>query len=307
MIASIAFKFFQLIGWIIRLTPFSLKRGIAVVGAYFWFYVVGFRRKVILLNLSFAFPRLKEESSESFRKRISSLALKNLENYFLGFFEVLEKTTWNQKTLDKKVQVIGLDILREASQKGGVFLVSAHLGNWEAALALSQKIGRPISAIARFVRNSFWDKVLRKSREQFELNLLPERSSGIASVKAVKRGDLVVFMLDQHTGEPHGILAKFFGLEAWSAKGLSIMAVRLKAPVFPVFSVRERDLIKVIIGPQIDFSEFRDELNEEELLRHVQKFNDVIEEWVRKYPEQYFWIHRRFKAHFDYKTEKLPF
>ena len=298
----------QALGWIVRVCPLVLKKGAARLGARFWFYIFGFRTRILLLNLSFAFPRQVEESTLDFKKRIHSLAVENLYNYFLGIFEILEKTTWNYATLKKKIVLVHPEILEKATESGrGAFILTAHIGNWEVALSLAKLLNRPMSVIVRFVRNSFWDEVLKLSRQKFEVNLLAERSSGVSAVRAFKKGHLVAFILDQHTGEPHGLLAKFFGLNVWTAKGLAILSSRLRAPIVPAFSYRKDGKFYVEFEPVLDFSDLGDCKTEEQIQIHVQRCNDAIESWVRRHPEQYFWIHRRLKGHLNYRTESLPF
>jgi KDO2-lipid IV(A) lauroyltransferase len=304
----IFFRILQLWGWVFRLLPFQIKQLLAYFGGCFWFYVIGFRVRTVLLNLSFVFPRLKEESNAEFKKRIYTLARRNFQNYFLLFFECLEKTTWSYETLKKKVLISGLDHLKKATREGkGVYILTAHIGNWEVMLALSKIIKVPLSCIVRYVRNSFWDEVLKLSRTSFEVNLLSEKSSGITAFKAFKKGHLVCFVLDQHTGEPHGILAQFLGLKAWSAKGLAILSSRTEGTIIPTYSYRERGIIHVVFEEALDVSDLGECKEEYQILAHVQRSNDRMESWIRKHPEQYFWVHRRFKAHFDYKKTPLPF
>lgn len=299
---------FQIAGWAVRLCPNFIKEMIAAVGAFLWLDVVGFRRRTILLNLAFCFPRKAEESSMDFKNRIYSLARANLRHYFLGFFEIVEKTTWSEKTIRKRVVIHGLENIRNALADGsGAFLLTAHLGNWEVASALAKWVGRPLSVIVRYVRNSFWDEVVRRSREKFDINLLPEQSSGIPAMRAFKKGHMVSFVLDQHTGEPHGVLAKFFGMKAWTAKGLAILAPRLGAKILPIYSYREGGKIHVVFEEPMKMDDLGECREDSQILEHVQRCNDKMEEQIRKHPEQYFWIHRRFKAQFNYKDEKLPF
>lgn len=305
---SIVFRLLQLLSYATRLTPYFVKSAVASVGAFIWLYLIGFRRRIILLNLSHAFPRQKEEANEDFKNRIFKLAYENLRNYFLGIFEILEKVTWSDKSLARNVTMTGIENIREYTDKGqGVFLLTAHTGNWELAIAIGSQVGRPLDVIVRYVRNSFWDEILKRSREQFEVKLLGENSSGIAAMRACKKGEIVAFVLDQHTGEPHGVKVKFFGMEAWTAKGLAILSSRMHAPVLPVFSYREKGRVYVVIEKAMDFSDLGECLQESQIFEHVQRCNDKIEAWVRRYPEQYFWIHRRFKASLDYTQYQLPF
>jgi len=308
LFGALFFRLAQVLGWIIRLTPNFVKEALCSLGAYLWFDIVGFRRRTLLLNLSHVFPRTIGESSLAFKERIYKLARANLRHYIMGFFEVIEKTTWSYETIQKKIVMHGLEHVREASKNGsGFFFLGAHLGNFEASLALSRWVGLPLSVIVRFVRNSFWDEALKRSRNKFDINLLPENSSGVAAVRAFKKGHMVAFILDQHTGEPHGVLARFFGLKAMSAKGLAILAPRLNAKILPIFSYREGGKIHVAIEAPLQMDDLGECREEEQILMHVQRCNDKIEEWVRKFPEQYFWVHRRFKAQFNYNEEKLPF
>lgn len=308
LLGSVFYFLMQIVGYSLRCIPTFLKETVARVGAFLWLDIVGFRRRTLLLNLAFAFPRKPEESSMQFKKRIYSLARANLRHYFLGFFEIVEKTTWSDEDIKRNVVIKGLDHIKNATQDGtGVFLLNAHIGNWEAGLALSRWVGKPLSVIVRYVRNSFWDEALKRSREKFDVHLLPENASGIPAMRAYKKGELVAFVLDQHTGEPHGLKAKFFGLNAWTAKGLAVLSSRLEAKVIPTYSYREGGKIFVEFEAPLDFSDLGDCRDDALLLQHIQRCNDKIESWVRKYPDQYFWIHRRFKGHFNYATEKLPF
>jgi len=308
LLGLIFYRFVQAWGWLFRLTPYFLKNFLASIGAFVWFYLVGFRRRIVLLNLAAAFPRKPEEASVDFRDRIYSLARENFKNYFLGLFEVIEKTTYSYDTLMSKIVIIGGENVVDATKDGsGIFLLGAHMGNWETMLAMGKRFDRQLSVIVRYVRNSFWDEVLKQTRIKFPVNLLPEESSGIQAIKSYKRGGMVVFVLDQHTGEPHGVLAKFFGLKAWSAKGLAVIAGRLGAKVLPSFSYRKDGKIHIIIEPPMKFDDLGECREDAQILEHVQRCNDKIEEYIRKNPAQYFWVHRRFKAAINYKEDKLPF
>ncbi|MEZ4815257.1 MAG: lysophospholipid acyltransferase family protein [Bdellovibrionota bacterium] len=308
LLGALFYRLMQVFGLVLRVTPTCIKSAIGTAGAFLWLDVVGFRRRVVLLNLAFAFPRNPEESSTAFKERIYTLARANLKNYFLGFFEVLEKTTWSYETFQKKVTFEGIEHIHKVMADGkGAFFLGSHMGNWEVNLALSRWVGKPLSVIVRYVRNSFWDEALKLSREKFEVNLLPEQSSGVAALRAYKKGHMVAFVLDQHTGEPHGVLARFFGLKAWSAKGLAILSSRLNAKILPLYTYRANGKINVVVLPPMEMDDLGECREDAQILEHVQRCNNMIESWVRKYPDQYFWIHRRFKAHFDYKTEKLPF
>jgi len=121
-------------------------------------------------------------------------------------------------------------------------------------------------------------------------------------------------MLDQHTGEPHGLENKFLGHPAWTAKGLAILSHRLKAPVLPGFLVRDDEgnfelhVENAFYSRDVIPAKFCDEsgpLSNEALGFHLRKCNEIMEQWVYQYPEQYLWLHKRFKNFLNYR-DPLP-
>ena len=310
-------------GWLLRLVPFTLKKSLTRLIALFWFYVLPFRKKVILHNLALVFPRKSEEPNNEFQKRCEKIAIANIQHYQLILIEVFERLTWSNATARQMASWDHKDRMLELiNSKKGFFFLSLHLGNWETLTRIGCAEGLPLTVITRFLRNPMFDKVWVLSRRQFGLELLAESGSGIAAIKSVKRGQALGFMSDQHTGEPHGIESEFLGHPAWCPKALAIMADRLKAPVLPIAIVRDMSTGKcrIMVQEVLSFSgidpespDFNPELragsgklNDKGIQYFVKESNLAMESWIREYPEQYLWIHKRFKNFLDYSKEPLP-
>ncbi len=314
LLSAFFYGIFWLVGWSARLLPWGLRRWLARTLGFVWFWMLPFRRRVILHNLALAFPRHSGESMFEFRARSEVLCRRNLEHYVLFLIEFFERFHWRAADLDRRVDVEGWEhVDKLMKEKRGAFVMTAHIGNWELMTVTGALLGMPISLVTRFLRNPIFDRVWVWSRRHFGLQLLQESGSGLAIVKAIRRGRFVGFIMDQHTGEPHGLESQFLGLKAWCPKGLAILATRLDAPVLPACIVRGEDgRFKIRVESPIEVPESLGKgragsgpLSREELESHVRLCNRVMEGWIRAHAEQYLWLHKRFKNLVDYRS-RLP-
>jgi KDO2-lipid IV(A) lauroyltransferase len=118
-------------------------------------------------------------------------------------------------------------------------------------------------------------------------------------LKALKRGAGVIFVIDQYMGKPFGIKTRFFGIETGTAYGLALFVMKTGAPVIPVYSREGEDgKLHLIFEPAVDVPAREGEDKEAAILRRTQTYNDVIESIVRRHPEEWLWVHRRWK-HFE--------
>jgi len=291
--------------------PFFVKSFLAHLLSLLWFYVIRFKRKVMLLNLSKVFPRKKQESTREFKQRCESLAQKNMHHLILLVFEALERPFYREKDKGRKFFVSGDENLFKYIREGqGVFFLTSHLGNWEIMTVLGVLLNFPLDIIGRYLRSPFWDYLLKKSRLSAGVGLIEEKNSGIHIIRSIKSARMVGFMADQHTGDPHGLPSTFLGIEdAWTPKGLTILAARLKAPILPAYIYRDKKgSHQLVIEEALEFN-FQDKKvtsNSEDMKNHLLLINKKMEEQILKHPEQYNWMHKRFKRAFNYKTEKLP-
>ncbi|HVJ66251.1 MAG TPA: lysophospholipid acyltransferase family protein [Bdellovibrionota bacterium] len=292
-------------GFVVLWTPFFVKAMLLRVMNILWWDVVKFRRHVVLANLCAVFPREREESMDAYRRRIEAIGKRSIWHACYGFFEVLEGFAWNHNTVRRRVRYHNFERFESlVAQEKGFFVLTAHLGTWDlAGLSLVAR-GVKLAAITRFLRSRFWDFIWMRSRRRTGIRFLAESYSGRSLVRSFREGYCIAFMMDQHTGKPHGIETTFLGLKAWSPKGLAILSRALRAPIVEGYVLRdERGGYDLHVGDEIPpCAESNGVHKDEDVALHVRLCNEKMEQWIRRYPEQYLWLHRRFKASLDYRA-----
>ncbi len=281
----------RLMSWAGRAISFSLffspaciRRGLAGVLAFLWFDLFRIRRRVVLDNLAIAFPLMSR------RERVN-LGRRSLRHLGLNFVEYSLWPYLNKANFADYVEFHGLDIFEKAlQQKKGVLLLTCHLGHGDLAVAGLSLRGYPMVMVSKFFKWQSLNDLWFGMREKMGTKFVAPRNSSYALLKALKSGSAVIIPLDQFTGPPIGVRTTFFGRETGTAAGLAVMAQRSKAPVVSVFTYRNsRGLQSVHFMRQIPVPEG------EPSEVTTQKFNDELEHFVRAHPDQWMWIHKRWK------------
>lgn len=270
--------------------PQALRWSFAVFLGTLWFDVFRLRRFTILKNLTIAFP---EKSFEE-RKRIARLSMYNL---CYNFVEFCLMPFMNQKWLRKHVVFHGLENYERAKAKGkGVFLFSLHIGNGDVGCAAMSLHGLRIHLISKRFKNSFLNGLWFGVREKMGTRFLEPHGPSLAFdlLRACRQNETVIFVIDQFMGRPYGIETTFFGRKTGTAYGLALFALKTKAPVLPVYTYRDAQLrTHIVFEEEVQVEKIEDK---DLQIRHMtQKYNDRVESIVRRYPEQWMWVHRRWK------------
>lgn len=265
-------------------SPACIRRGLAGVLAFLWFDLFRIRRRVVLDNLAIAFPLMSR------RERVN-LGRRSLRHLGLNFVEYSLWPYLNKANFADYVEFHGLDIFEKAlQQKKGVLLLTCHLGHGDLAVAGLSLRGYPMVMVSKFFKWQSLNDLWFGMREKMGTKFVAPRNSSYALLKALKSGSAVIIPLDQFTGPPIGVRTTFFGRETGTAAGLAVMAQRSKAPVVSVFTYRNsRGLQSVHFMRQIPVPEG------EPSEVTTQKFNDELERFVRAHPDQWMWIHKRWK------------
>lgn len=192
--------------------------------------------------------------------------------------------------------VYGFDVLERAVAEGtGAVVVTGHLGNWEIGGASMACRGLPIDVIAARQRNLLFDRHLVGSRERLGMNVIYRGDARARALEALRKGHLVGILGDQDARQA-GVFVDFFGSPASTARGPALFALRAKAPL--VLGVVHR-----IPGhrPRYDVT-FEEVVIErsgklrDDITSLTQAFTSKLEAYIRKAPEQYFWLHKRWKT-----------
>lgn len=249
-----------------------------------WFAVDGAHRNLAVENIMKGLDRARPEAEELARRVFENIGCNLAE--FSAFHKIDELT--------RHVEIEGLQHLTAALEKGrGAFLVSGHIGNWELTGAvLSRQV--PMTVVARPMKNPYSEELIRRKREAGGMTVLGHRNSTRAILRKLKRGEVVTVLLDQNASYREAVFVPFLGRPAAVNFGLALLAAKSGAPVLPGVSVREEGLRhRAVIGPPVELATLPD--REEEVGVNTARITAALESHIRRFPDQWFWVHNRWK------------
>lgn len=228
-------------------------------------------------------------------EELHSLCRQSFQHLGMTLVEVLTFLFRSPPALPQ-VSVEGMDHLERAVGRGrGVLLLAAHLGNWELLAAAHGLSGYPLSVIARPLDSALLDRIVTRFRERSGTEVIAKRRALPEVLDALRRQRMVAILLDQNATRREGVFVPFFGRPASTSKSLALLALRTGVPVVPVFIHREPDgSHRVIVEPEIQPS--RTGALEEDVAALTAAFTRCVERAVRRWPEQWFWMHDRWRT-----------
>ena len=255
--------------------------------AWLGFKVFKFRHEVALNNLQIAFP--EKNSLERF-----TIAYKSFQHFMLLAMEFMKLSRWTIDKVESMIEVDGKSEIIEYFQKNkSGILVSGHFGNWELAIALLSKKYVPFAGIQTEQRNKWINKKTVDLREKWGMKIIYKKGAVRESLKMLNQERWIAILGDQDGGK-RGLFVPFFGKLASTPPGPALLKIKSKKPMIFAYCVRIAPFkYKGVVIP-ITFSE-EQELKTD-LLRVTTLFTQELENAIRKYPEQYLWIHRRWKT-----------
>lgn len=254
------------------------------------YWVLPGRRAVARANLERAFGggRSRSELGRLCRESFRHLGMTVVECCALCF--------GSRSTLLSRVDVEGVDHLKAAAAHGrGILLLTAHLGNWELLAAAHVHTGYPLSVVVRPLDSAVLDRLVTRFRERGGVEVIPKRRALRGVREALRRGWMVGILLDQNASRREGVFVPFFGEPASTSKSLALLALWSGAPVVPVFIQREKEgRHRVTIEPAVPPPATGD--REQDVLAFTTAFSQIVESRIRHSPEQWFWMHRRWRT-----------
>ncbi len=252
------------------------------------FRPLGVRRRVVERQIAAAFPELsKDEVAEMARRSYEHLGRSAIETALLpglGQAGVLRLVS----------EVENWDVVERAQAVGrGIIIVAGHLGNWELAGAYLAARGVPLDVIVRKMGNPFFEKYLNQTREQIGMNVVHDAQAVRHTPRALRDGRAVAFVADQGVRGLASTFVPFFGRPAKTPRGAGVFALRFGAPVVFIAALRKSDGSYLVGFEEIPVVDTGD--REKDVDGIVLRFTQVLEKWVRRAPEQYFWQHRRWR------------
>lgn len=261
------------------------------------FIAIGFRftirqRKIAYESIRIAF------GEEKTPQEIRQIVKKCFEHVGRGMIELFYYMAHPDKTKED-VKVIGKEYLDGALKKGhGVIAVTAHFGNFPLMMLNFSQSGYKTSSIIRPTRDVKVEQFLLKKRTQCGLNTvyaIPRQKCVAESLKVLRNNEILFIPLDQNFGNGSGVFVDFFGQKAATATGPVVLSLRTKAAILPMFIMRnEGETHTIVIEPPVEIEQQPTE--EQTIQLNIEKITKLIEQYIRKYPYEWGWMHRRWKS-----------
>jgi KDO2-lipid IV(A) lauroyltransferase len=274
----------------IGLLPRPLARAVGMALGRLVYLLHRRLRRVGMRNLELAFP----EKTAAQRRRI-------LRALFTGLGRQLAEfclfPRYRKQNVERVAVYQGLENFQAARQRGkGVIFLTAHLGGWEIGSFVHSLNGSPLHVVVRALDNPYLDRLVDRYRCRHGNTTFDKQDFARGLLGALKAGETVGILMDQNMTPPQGVFVDFFGRTACTASGVARVALRTEAAVVPAFTLWDATLGKyrVRFDPALELVRTGDE--EADAVTNTAAFTKVIESYARQYPEQWLWVHRRWKT-----------
>ena len=275
---------------ILSILPRPLARALAISLAQVVYLLHVRLRHVGMRNLALAFP----QKSHAERARILRGEFTSLGR------QLAELCQFPRYTLENVKNVIVYDGLENYEQayarKKGVLFLTAHFGGWELSAFCHSMYGHWMHVVMRPMDNVYLDRIIRHHRTMHGNKTVDKDDFVRGLLAAMKAGEVVGILMDTNMTPPQGIFVNFFGIPACTASGLARIALRTDAAVVPTFTIWDEKLGKYRLRFDPMLKLIRTGDTEADIVANTQKFTSIIEDYVRKYPDQWLWVHRRWKT-----------
>ncbi len=268
--------------------PRKAGRWFAEIMGHLWFVADKRHREITIENISYAF------AGEMNQIQARILAKKVFSHFILFVFEVAWSMRIHLDDFHSHFEVTGFENLKNAYNKNrGIIFLTGHIGVWELAAILGGKTGIPVNIVYRPIRAVALNQFVNDLRLRFGGHVFPVKKALAHIKKALAKKESLFLLMDQSTKSKKGSVVDFMNRQTFANKGIAKLAMESGAPVVPLFVIRKGSGYQIIIKPEIPLATMENE--EENIEINTQNYTAAIEEIVRQYPDQYFWLHNRWK------------
>ncbi len=270
--------------------PRGMARGLAGCLAFAVYWCFGRLRRVGMRNLELALPELSPQARGKILRRVY---------IHLGWqlVEFCRMTRYTAENTRDWMRTEGLEHYLAARARGkGVLIITGHLGAWELSSFHHSLMGHPMGMIIRNLDNRRLDAYVNGIRCLHGNFVISKDDFGRGLLKAIHAGGTVGILMDTNMTPPQGEFVPFFGVEACTGTGLAHIARQTGAAVLPGFMFWEPAERRYVLhfGPEVEMP--RTANRAADILEGTRRATAVIESWIRRYPDQWLWIHRRWKT-----------
>jgi KDO2-lipid IV(A) lauroyltransferase len=283
------FVLFWLNRLLFRLSHLSRRR-IATILGYVFYFIFPYRKKIVMANLARAFP----DESQAWRRRLARRTYIHFARVYFDIFATYQISDERFRQLIHRIDKVDLD--QAVRQNKGVVILLFHFGNWELIADWLARNHYSVAAIAARLANPLADRLITETRTKNGVQVLPKgRRHTVKTYRFIRNDHLLYMIADQNAGK-RGAWVRFFNQWTSSFRGPMLFALRKKCPVLlATCLMNERGKY------DIRFNNFPMEtpagMSEEEKIEYlIQAYTRYFENLIRKNPDQYYWIHRRWKT-----------
>ena len=265
----------------------NLKLGMGL-GWVLYFLAFG-RRKLALKNLEMAFEGEKDVHEQ---RKIAHRSFQFLTTNVTEFFRYPSLT---MDSVSRYVSIEGEDHIKEALKEGkGVLILSGHFGSWDFASAYVALLGYDFAHITKEPRSEAVKRFWLKYRTDIGIKVFSGRGTMKMALRHLGNNGLLGLITDQNARRSEGVFVPFFGHQACTLPSLAILARRTGSPVIPVYSYRIGIRHHVVVEEPLSYEPIADQ--DEDLLERTRIFTQWTEKVIRLHPEQWIWLHDRWKT-----------
>jgi KDO2-lipid IV(A) lauroyltransferase len=275
---------------VLGLAPAALARGIGIVLAQVIYLVHGRLRRVGMRNLQLAFPQMTIAQ----RAKILRGVFTTLGRQF-GDFSRFPR--YNRDNISKLAVYDGFENLERAQARGkGVLFLTAHFGGWEVSSFMHAMHRHPLSILVRSLDNTYLDRLVTRYRTSSGNRIMPKQDFARGMLAGLRAGETVGVLMDQNMTPDQGVFVDFFGIPACTSTLLARMALRTDAGVVPGFCLWDPTLRRYRVRFEPAMEIIRTGEEQADIVANTAAYTKVIEDNVRRYPDQWLWVHRRWKT-----------
>lgn len=276
-----------MVGGLVRMIPYHLALAIGSFLGWLAFDILRIRRRVTMINLRNSLGDQRSDLTRIGRKAYRNFGMSMVE---YSLFPALSK----EKVLGM-VELVGTEHFDEILAKGtGAIVVAGHFGSWELMGAAVSQMGYPVDFLVGEQHNLLVDDMMNDYRKRMGIGIIKMGVAAKGIIKALKNNRFVAMLSDQDAGTD-GTVVEFLGRPASTPKGPAAFALKMNAPIIMGFIIREsRGKQKIVLEKPI-FG--KNTPNKEEDIKNLtQTYTSLLEDYIRKYPDHWFWPHRRWKS-----------
>jgi KDO2-lipid IV(A) lauroyltransferase len=274
----------------LRLLPRELARAIGTAIGAIAFRGLGRLRSVGIRNLELAFPEMTPREREAILRS-------EYRNLGLLLAEFCKMPVYTAASASEFIRYEGLENYLKARERGkGVLVLTGHLGAWELSSFYHSLMGMPMGMVIRRLDNPLVDAFVNRIRCLHGNRVIHKDDFARGLIASMRAGETVGILMDTNMTPPQGVFVPYFGVLACTASGMARIAEKTGAAVVPGFLLWEESEQKYVLH-------FGEELNvvhtgdaEQDALTNTAAFTAAMERYVRQYPEQWLWMHRRWKT-----------